>query len=285
MGRQPKNKPNLFQYRDYRKYLRDYYATAKASRAGFSLREFSKKGGFGSSNLFKLVMDGDRNLSEKSIRKFSMALNHTKQEAEFFFNLVLFNQSSDHDDKNTYYKKLIQSQKLSNLKPIELNQYEYYSTWYHSVVRELIVNPEFNGKPEILSERITPKISTVQIQKSIELLQNLGFIRQNANGQWQQTDSIITTGSESRSVILMNYHKNVLGLVKDELDKIPPESRDISALTLGVDESTIDLIKEKIQDFRKEILQLVSNQHSSRHVALLTLQFLPVTKSWPEAKT
>lgn len=285
MGRQPKSKLNLFQYLDYRKYLVDHYTLAKTSRAGFSLRSFSAKAGFGSSNFYKLVMDGDRNLSDASIEKFSKALNHTKQEQEFFRNLVLFNQASEHDIKNTYYKKLIQSQKLSTLKPIEKHQYEYYSNWYHAIVRELIQSPDFDGSTQWLAAKITPRLNENQIQKSIDLLEKLGFISRDTHGKWQQSTSVITTGTESRSVTLMNYHKCVLDLVKNQLDQIPPDYRDISALTLGVDDHTLQLIKTKIQDFRREILELVASQNSTNTVVMLTLQLLPVTKCWSEVKS
>ena len=61
---------NLFRYDDYRKFLKDWYNNAKASRGSFSFRTFSKRAGFKSTNIFKLVMDGDRNLTEESLPNF-----------------------------------------------------------------------------------------------------------------------------------------------------------------------------------------------------------------------
>src|SRR5437868_5269216 len=124
------SKISVFHYLDYRQYLRDWYHDAKSSRGSFSYRSFSKKAGFQSTNFLKLVMDGDRNLTEESLSKFALALKLNKQEQEFFRNLVFFNQAKTHEQKNQYYAKLLQSKKYSELKPIEKNQFEYYSTWF-----------------------------------------------------------------------------------------------------------------------------------------------------------
>lgn len=51
--------PDVFEYLDYRAFLRDYYAERKQSR-GLSFRSFSKRAGLGSPNYLKLVMEGAR---------------------------------------------------------------------------------------------------------------------------------------------------------------------------------------------------------------------------------
>ena len=54
---------DVFDYLDYRAFLRDFYARAKATRRGFSFRAFSRKARLGSPNHLKRVMEGDRNLT------------------------------------------------------------------------------------------------------------------------------------------------------------------------------------------------------------------------------
>ncbi len=271
---------NLFQYLDYREYLRDYYVEQKKTRAGFSLRTFSKKAGFGSSNLLKLVMDGERNLTEESLTKFMKGLNLNKKEQEFFRNLVHFNQAKTHENKNYYYHKLLQSKHFNNLKPMEKEQYEFYSTWYHAVVRELITSDKYDGHIDSLYEKITPKISVKEIEKSVALLENIGFIKKTKNGKWKVSDTIVTTGPECASVILMNYHKSFLNLVKEEIENVPPDHRDVSVLTLGVDKNKLPEIKKRVQKFRQDILKLVSDQKNPSEVLALAIQLLPLTKTW-----
>lgn len=274
------HKINIFEYLDYRKFLRDYYETHKKSRAGFSLRRFSEKAGFTSSNFLKLVMDGDRNLTQDSLSKFADGLGFNKQEREFFANLVHFNQAESHERKNFYYKKLIQFKNFSTVKPMQKEQYEFYSKWYHSVVRELVTSTQFRDDHSQIVDKIFPSITLKELEKSIELLHKLGFIKKDDQNHWIMAETVITTGSEPKAMVLTNYHKDFLDLTRNQIEKIPGTHRDISTLTLGVERSMIPELKSRIQNFRKEILKLVSTQTNADEVVVLAMQLLPVTKNW-----
>lgn len=269
---------NLFEYLDYRQYLKDWYVDAKKNRRGFSFRAFSKLAGFQSPNFFKLVMDGERNLTEDSFVKFSDGLELNKQERDFFYNLAFFNQASSHDKKDYYYKKLLQSRKFNQLKPIEKNKYDFYSTWYHPVIRELVMAKDFDGTAEWLAQNIRPEITGQQAEKSLELLAGLGFIRKAKDGKWQQETPLISTGPESASHILLKYHQNLLRLNVEMLEEIPCDQRDISSLTLGIVKERVPQLKKKIQEFRQDILKLVSNDVNPDEVVIVSIQMMPVTK-------
>lgn len=271
---------NLFSYLDYRKFLVDFYKAAKKTRAGFSLRSFSQKAGFGSSNFYKLVMDGDRNLTESSAKKFAKGLKLNKQEIEFFIHLVHFTQAKSHEEKNDFYQKLLKSKRYNQLKPLAKEQYDFYSKWYHAVVRELITSNDFNGSLVGLAKKIHPEITLKEVQESIEILTNLGFVEEDSCGKYKARETLITTGPECDSVILMNYHKHLLQLIKEQLDDIPSTQRDVSALTLGIKKELLPIIKQKVQQFRKEILEMVSEETDAEDVIALTIQLWPLTKTW-----
>jgi len=271
--------PNItvFRYLDYRPYLRDWYADAKKNRPGFSLRSFSKTAGFRSTNFFKLVMDGDRNLTEKSVLPFMRGLSLTKQEQEFFKNLVFFTQTRAFDKKDFYYQKMLQSRKFSALKPLEKKAYDFMISWYHPAVRELVVAKDFDGTPEYLSERIRPPITVAQAARSLDLLTALGFIQRTPDGRWIQSDALITTGAELQSRALLLYHQKILELSKTRLLELAPEKRDVSSLTLGVLPEQIPALKEKIREFRSEIMKFVSTNENQSEVVLLNIQMFPIT--------
>ncbi len=194
--------------------------------------------------------------------------------------MVLFNQSDTHAEKNVFYRKLIRSQRYSQLKPLAKDQYDYYSTWYHAVIRELIISPEFDGTFEWIAKRVDPEISKSQVTKSVEILERLGFI-ERVNGDqpavWRQSTPLITTGPESAELALLNYHQSVLELIKTRLPLVRQEKRDVSALTLGVVRERLPQLKKKIQEFRTEVLKLVASDDEPEEVVLLSMQLLPVT--------
>ena len=98
--------PVIFDYLDYRAFLRDMFKYRKQQAKHFSYRFFARKSGFKSPNFLKLVTDGDRNLSYESITKVAKGFSLKKQEQEYFEYLVLMNQAGTHDEKNRYYIKM-----------------------------------------------------------------------------------------------------------------------------------------------------------------------------------
>ena len=277
-----KNKIRVFDYKNYRAFLRDWYTNEKTSRSTFSFRSFARKAGFKTSNFLMLVMNGKRNLTESSLNKFIIGLGLNKQDSEFFRNLIFFNQAKTNEEKDIYYQRMLLSKKYKKIKPIEGKQYEYYSKWYHPVIRELIASKEFDGTFEWLAKNVHPSITTSQAEKSVKLLEGLGFVKKVGANKWKQTDTVISTGPTLKSVIVHNYHKELIKLSMNMMDDDKLKNRDVSAITLGVRRSKMKEVIKKIREFRQEILKLASTEDEPEEVAQLNIQFFPVTKTSKE---
>lgn len=269
-------KLNVYEYKDYRHYLKDWFALAKTFTPPLSQRGFAKKAGLKSNNFLILVMQGKRNLSDDGIKKVIKGIQLNKEDAKFFTNLVLFNQTKKHDEKNTFYQNMIQNKNYAKLKPLEKNQLDYCNEWYHAAIRELIQSPQFTGNLDWISQKLSPKLSITKIKKSIQVLKNLNLIEEK-NGKLKQCDSLVTTGMEVDSVALFNYHLKMLDLSKKVLQETPKSERDISSLTLGLGKDKRRILKEKIQNFRKDILELVSTEDEPEEVIQVNIQMFPLT--------
>lgn len=221
-------------------------------------------------------MEGERNLTEDSLSKFAVGLGLNQQETEFFRSLVYFNQAATHVERDRYYRQMLQSRKYNALKPIEKGQYEYYSGWHHPVVRELACSDNWDGTHAWLARRIQPRLTDDEIAKSLKLLESLGFLRK-VGDRYVQSEALITTGAEAHSVGLHNYHQAMLDVAKELLPSVPSESRDVSALTLGVSTDKIPAIKKRIRAFRKDLLKLVADDQPE-DVISVTIQMLPLTR-------
>lgn len=272
-----KSPAELFRYLDYRQFLRDWYREAKRTGRPLSFRAFSQRAGFHSPNVLHLVMSGKRNLTEESIQKFSAGLQLNKQEREFFRNLVWFNQAATHEEKDRYYRRLLQSRKFSQLKPLGREQYTFYSEWFHPVIRELVVTKGFDGTAEWLARQISPTIETEQATRSLALLEKLGLIAREGPAKWRQTSSLVSTGPDVDSIIVMNYHRELLRLARELLPLVPAEQRDVSALTLGIPRRQLEDVKRKIREFRQELLKLAASDEAGETVVQVAIQMFPVT--------
>lgn len=87
-----KREIDVFEYRNYRAFLRYFYQRGKANRT-LSLRSFSQRAGLRSPNYLKLVIDGDRNLTPQVAARFAKACELSGEAADYFCDLVAFNQA------------------------------------------------------------------------------------------------------------------------------------------------------------------------------------------------
>jgi uncharacterized protein (TIGR02147 family) len=271
--------PDLYAFEDYRAYLRAWYKAAKSTRRGFSYRSFSAKAGFRTSNFLLLVMTGRRNLTQQSADRMCRGLGLNKQEQEFFHNLVFMNQAKTTEEKRSYFERILQSKQYRERKPIEQQHYQYYSQWYHPVVRELVCSSAFDGTPAWLSHRLYPHVTPAQCAKSIELLENLELIARTDTGRWEQSSTILSTGARLTSLIVHNYHKVILDLAKTLMDRLSAKDRDISTMTMGIATGRLPELQAKVEQFRKEVIALVSNDDNPCEVAQLSIQLFPLTRN------
>jgi len=96
----------IFEYDNYRAFLKDYFSLMKKKKAFFTLKYFAKKAGFNSASFCMYVIDGRRNLSYKSIPKMIKGLELRGKRATYFENLVLMNQATSIEERERYYSTI-----------------------------------------------------------------------------------------------------------------------------------------------------------------------------------
>jgi uncharacterized protein (TIGR02147 family) len=270
---------------NYREFLRDYYSEKKEQHAFYSYRLFSQKAGFKSPNFLKLVIEGERNLSKDSVFKFAKALNLKKKEADYFENLVFFNQSESLEEKNAYLTKLMRHRAKPGAKKMERGEYSYYSEWYHPVIRDLVGAVNFKDNFKMLGQAVAPSISAAEAEKSVKLLLDLGFIRTDGNGTYWKTSASLTTGPVVRSVAIANYHKAMLQLASESIERFPSSQRDVESLTVSVSEETYRIMMKRASDFLlNELLPLAEADKNNERVAQVNLQIFPLSQGLKPGK-
>jgi uncharacterized protein (TIGR02147 family) len=277
---------SLFEYMNFRDYLRDYYAEKKMQHAFYSFRLFAQKAGFASPNFLKLVIDGKRNMSKESAFRFSKALGHTRKEAEYFENLVFFNQSKTLEEKNAYLANIMKGRKNCDPKKIEQSEFAYYSAWYIPIIRELVIAMDFYDDYKKLGRAVDPAISAAEAEKAVKLLLQLGYIRKNGGGHYEQSAVFLSTGGPVvRSLAVANFHKAMIERASESLERFPAKERDISCLTLGVSESTLPAIVSRIAEFRRELLEMAGSDPHIKKIIQVNFQLFPLSINLPEEGT
>ena len=275
----------IFEYMDYRDFLRQLFEQRKAEHSFYSYRLFSQKAGFKSPNFLKLVVDGKRNLTKASVYRVAKAFGLNKSESDYLENLVFLNQSKTLDEKNLYLSRIMRYRVKCNPRLLEASEYDYYSQWFNPVVIELVTAVDFRDDYRRLGSTVVPVITAAEAERSVALLLRLGMIVRNDDGTYRRAAASVTTGPQVRSVAVANYHKAMMRLASESIERFSAAERDISSVTVAVSEETRQLIQEKLQRLRKELLELAESDRQPQRVLQLNLQMFPLSKPFPGGGT
>jgi uncharacterized protein (TIGR02147 family) len=268
---------NLFEYNDYRSFLRDFYNKEKKRNPNFSHRYIAQKVGFTSSSFFSQVIKVQSNITPRLAINFARLMKLNKSETEYFQLLVQYNQAKSHEETKYFYEKIL-SFRRPKIKKIEANQYQLLNKWYNIAIRQLLSILPFKGDFKDLAKMVEPAIKPHEAKKAVRLLEDLGLIVKNVHGYYQSADPSITTGEKSNAVGIQSYLLETLDLARQAIDRFPRNKRKMSTLTLSISEKGLKAMEEKIQNFRKELLETAEKDNDVDRVYQLNLQFFPMSK-------
>ncbi|MGZ3743918.1 MAG: TIGR02147 family protein [Pseudobdellovibrionaceae bacterium] len=277
---------SIFQYDNYRVFLKDYYEWSKLENKNFSFRFFSRALGYSSPNFLKCVIDGTRNLTTDGVRRFIKALKLNKEEAAFFENLVSYNQAKNEEEKRIYAEHILHSKAYRKMLPLREAQFSYFANWYLIPIRELVNLPNFQEDPEWIAQSLVPSITPAQAKQAFEELLQLGLIERDHSGKVVQTTANVTTPDEIISTFKADCLKEFIKLGAESIKRVPRDKRDISSVTIGLSKSSFLEVKEIAKKFRREIMEIASKeQDSSDDIYQFNIQFFPLTEtSYKEKK-
>jgi uncharacterized protein (TIGR02147 family) len=270
---------SIFEHSDYRELLKDLFAAKKAKNKKFSYRYFARQAGFVSHSFLRFVMEGKSDLSLESIEKFIKGFKLNRDEAHFFKHLVLLNQAKTAAEQEIHAIEIFRSRGYRKIHPLKESQYLLYSNWYFIPVREVVGFTDFKEDMNWIAECVIPPISPEQAQLAINELLNLGLITRNARGELVQSNPSLSTPDEVISSSIAKWHREMMSRASESIDTIPREERDISAVTLSLPKESTREVKDLIQKFRKNLLELVSKETANNSVYQLNLQLFPLAHS------
>jgi uncharacterized protein (TIGR02147 family) len=277
-GSPPGSVPKVANYLNYREFLRDYFEAKKSLNATYSFRVFAQKADLGSSGHLKMVMDGQRNITQETLPKYIKALDlKNKKDRKLFELLVKYNQCKDPIQKVDFFNEVMSEKNRKGLSQLEKHQFQFISSWYHIVIYVMVDFVDFVADPEWIYSRLRKKVSKAQIEAALEDLVTLGLIEQ-VGGRWLQTKGAITVPDDIKSTAIPKYHDSMLLIAREALVELPADQREFNGVTLPIRRSALPYIKERIREFRKEMNEYASNVEDPNEVYQLNIQLLPMTK-------
>jgi uncharacterized protein (TIGR02147 family) len=268
----------IFDYLDYRAFLRDFLANKKQEQKRFSQRYIHVKMNVPvSSGFLANVCAGKKNLTNVQVLKLSKILKLNKSETSFFENLVHYNHAKAVEEKNGYLQRLVPQQKLK-LERLHPGQMNIFSKWQYVYIRELLAFFPIKANFEEAGQMLDPPISAAEVRDALLSLEKMGLASKDSDGRYRQHDAFLTTGNETASLHLAHFQLFTLDRAKLALQTIKPEERDISVVACALSPEGFNRVKETIQACRKQVLQIAQDDTSVGRVYQCNFQFYPVSR-------
>jgi uncharacterized protein (TIGR02147 family) len=264
---------------EYTRFLQSCYTYLKDHVEGYSYLQFAEDLGFSKTNVIHLVIRGKRRLSLKGVEKITRVFNLRGVDRQYLECLVKHNNARKPLDRDKLFERLLEIKNKELTNPIAQDQLEYYKEWYHPVIRELVGLRVITREDPHFVDAIQPRVLPEQGRKSLELLEKIDLIRYDEEkGRYVQTAQNVSTGDEITSLAVIRYHKEVIEIARDSITTVKAKRRDISAVTVAVDDETAQKMKQEIQLFRKRLLAIADECQNPEHIYQINFQLFPFTK-------
>ena len=264
----------IFEYTDYREWIRDAFDDFKQRKTVISWRYMAMKLGADPGNLLR-VSQGKIHLTLSLVKPMAEFFELDEKETAYWTELVCFGRAKTDAEASNHYEKM-QILKGIPLKRLAKKELEFYRHWYCNSIRSIIGICRFKDDYEGLAECCTPPITVEEAKSAVKLLYDLNMISKDRDGYWKVNDTFVSTGGNWRSEAVRTFQKETIRLAGESLERHAPPLRDISTVTMTFNMDDIALIREKIKEFRSELLRLSQEGDGDDTVFQLNVQLFPI---------
>ena len=266
---------SITEYRDYRKFMQDFYDERKRTGA-FSWREFSKLAGFASPTYLKLVCEGKSGLSKVKMKQVSKAMGLTGYEEEYFSLLVVLTKATKDIDKKDALLKMEKIAAEHKVRVVDSDVFQYYESWKYPVIRELA--PMMPGaRPRDIAEECKEYVSAEEVRDILAFLVKAGFLKKEGEKIYSQTEKAVVGSAEAQPIAIRAMHKEMGNVAVRAVDRYNASERYFTGMTIGVNEANYARIVAEIDACAKKIAAIANETENLNQVYGLNFQLFPFT--------
>jgi uncharacterized protein (TIGR02147 family) len=264
-------RPFIFEYENYRDYLRDMMKWWSNQDDKYSLRWFSKRLGFSSPSMLSMSLSGLRTLQIEKLIVLTDALKLLADEVEYLRILYDLEQCNDEREReriNTIKRNRFQGGAFKDLDP---RAFELYAFWYLPAIRELVAFPDFKADPFWISGALG--ITPIEARDGFMTLMRIGQVVVDDGRYIRSTPSV---QPQSPPGLVLEYTKTHIRKSAD-LFALDRSNRYANTLTIAISKETFEKIPEILARVIAEVDSLAEKDMARTDVAQLNVQFYSMT--------
>lgn len=275
-----KSELSVYDYIEYRKYLRDITIVYKKPGISSSMSSLARRSQNISKAYLSLVMSGRRNLSAEKAANIGKALGLKQKELSYFENLVKFNQSKTLNEKTMLLEQIIALRPKQKKQTLNMQNYRVLENWHCLVIRELVRLKDFKEDSKWITQKLKKRLSEAEAKLAIKTLIESGLLTRDEAGRLTRSDISLQTSDELRSIAIQQYHASCFQLAQNVLQQDSVDQREFASVNKLLTKSQFAIVKEKIKRFRDELLEIFDEeQKEERAVCQINIQLLNLTKT------
>ena len=158
---------------------------------------------------------------------------------------------------------------------LNMDTFSVISDWYHFAILDLTLLPSFKSDSQWIARKLG--IQPYEALSAVERLKRLGMLKVVEN-KIVKGEVFYTNYEEGNSsAALKEYQRQIIKKALEAVDSCPQERKDITSITIAADSKKLQLAKEKIKTFRRELCAFLEDGQKDS-VFHLALQLYPVTE-------
>ena len=240
----------------FRYWLQSRLATRCQKNPKYSLRAFAKNLEMDPSSISQLL-SGKRAPSMGTVLKICEKLSATPKDLK---NLGMPGYAKN--DQDEFYS-------------LAEDTFAVMADWYHYAILELTFTTHCKADPSWIAKELD--LSLAETKVALERLFRLGLLRMKDGKLLKTRERITNHGGIQTSAARKNLQRQVLGKAIKAIDDTPQEHKDISSITMAIDPRSLDKAREMIQQFRRDLCDVLEQGKQSR-VFNLAIQLYPISK-------
>ena len=265
--------PDVFEFLDYREYLKAFYEARRLHSPIFSYRYLASRIGVDPAYLVK-VIQGKKHLAVDCFPAACALCGLEGPRAEYLLELAKFAKARTDSAARSSFD-LLMDLRGRGIRVMDEAQWEVFRDWRHQALRSLLGLVNVGDEWGRLGAMLDPPQEARAVRTSVLLLERHGLV-EKVEGIWKVRERFVSSGRKGSRDLVHAFQRQTMELAARSLAAHGPESRDVSTVTVSLNRERFAVLSERIREFRQEILRLAQFETDADAVYQLNVQLFPM---------
>lgn len=233
----------------------------------FSLRAFARLVEVSPAVLSR-ILSGKRRLTFKLAVRIADALNLGPMEREHLYSFYMGSEAGGDESVTDSVER-----------ELTIDCFNAMKDWYHYGITQLILMKGFKEDSKWIASMLG--ITDLEAKMAIDRLLRLEILDRDESGKLYRTSTHLKTSTDVASSGIRHFQKQILEKSIYSLEHDDILERDITSITVAINEDRVMEAKKEIMHFRKKIAEFLCEGEKTR-VYNLGIHLIPLSKSMKE---